>query len=181
MDLREIPGFPNYMVTMDGRVWSCRSKKWLKPGKNPDGYLTVVLCDGKMNTKKVHRLILETYIGPCPDGMITRHLDGIRSHNWLGNLRWGTKSENQLDSVEHGTHNMAGKHGEKHPRTKLSNQNRRTILYEYSTGLCTQRRLGKTYGVNHKIINLLVNGKVWPFVDIVKIMKSLKIPRGQYV
>lgn len=179
--MKQIPNFPNYSITKDGRVWSHRTKRWLKPGKDLCGYLRVVLCNGKMHTRKVHRLVLETYIGFCPQNMVCRHLDGNPANNQLENLCWGTISENMQDSVKHGTHNIAGKFGEKHPRTKLSNQDRRTILYEYSTGLCTQRGLGKVYEVNNKIINLLVNGKMWPFVDIVKTMKTLKIPRGQFV
>lgn len=179
--MKQIPNFPDYAVTVNGQVWSYKSKKWLNPGKDPGGYLRVVLCDGKMHTQKVHRLVLEAHVGPCSDGMQCRHLNGNPADNRLKNLKWGTQSENQQDSVQHGTHNTVGKFGEKHPRTKLSNQDRRTILYEYSTGLCTQRGLGKIYGVSNKIINLLVNGKMWPFVDVVKTMKILKIPRGQFV
>ena len=37
------------------------------------------------------------------------HNDGDFENNRLSNLRWGTKSENTLDSVKHGTHNNARK------------------------------------------------------------------------
>lgn len=41
--------------------------------------------------------------------MEVRHLDGIKFHNWVGNLAWGTKSENEQDKLRHGTNNHASK------------------------------------------------------------------------
>lgn len=179
--MKQIPNFPDYAITVNGQVWSYKSKKWLKPGKDQRGYLRVVLCGGKMHTQKVHRLVLEAHVGPCPKGMECRHLNGNPADNRLDNLCWGTHSENQRDSVQHGTHNMVGKFGEKHQNTKLSNQDRKLIIYQYSTGLFTQRELGFMYGVDHGTIGNLVKGKLWPFVNIVKTMTALKVPRGQYV
>ena len=122
MDLREIPGFPNYMVTMDGRIWS-KTGKWKKPSVTQDGYLRVWLWNnGKQYPRRVHRLVLETFIGPCPEGMQGCHFDGTRTNNRLSNLRWDTRSGNQFDAVRHGTHYTLGLYGEKHPGSKLSDQ-----------------------------------------------------------
>lgn len=80
----------------------------LKP--NPQGYwrigLTKELADRQV-FHFVHRLVLEAFIGPCPDGMQCRHLDGNPGNNFVTNLRWGTSSENNLDKVGHGTHPQA--------------------------------------------------------------------------
>lgn len=55
----------------------------------------------------VSRLVLNAFVGQCPDGLEACHNDGNPANNSLDNLRWGTRSSNTLDSVKHGTHHMA--------------------------------------------------------------------------
>ncbi len=136
--LKQIPDFPDYSITKDGRVWSCRFKRWLKGNKNSNGYLHVCLrCNNKSYTRKIHRLVLETYIGPCPENMQCRHLNGNRLDNRLENLCWGTSSENHQDAIRHGTH--AG--------LKLNASEREMVFYAYSHGTCTTQELADTYYV----------------------------------
>jgi hypothetical protein len=42
------------------------------------------------------------FIGPRPDGLDVCHNNGDRLDNQVGNLRYGTRSENMLDTVPHG-------------------------------------------------------------------------------
>lgn len=49
-------------------------------------------------------LVGEAFLGPRPDGLETRHLDGNPANNSARNLRYGTKSENAQDRVRHGHH-----------------------------------------------------------------------------
>lgn len=64
----------------------------LKPGANKSGHLFLYL--GRGNKQYVHRLVLETFIGPCPPGLECLHADDVPSHNWKNNLSWGTRKEN---------------------------------------------------------------------------------------
>ena len=57
----------------------------------------------------VHRVVLEAFVGPRPEGMECRHLDGNPLNNRLENLCWGTPSENAWDRVHHGNHFQAKK------------------------------------------------------------------------
>lgn len=57
----------------------------------------------------VHQLVLEAFVGPRPEGHEGCHHDGDPTNNRLDNLHWGTKSENNLDRVRHGTHHNANK------------------------------------------------------------------------
>jgi len=112
-ELRTIPGFPDYAVTRDGRVWSkprldsrgerC-GDRWLKPEVSGKGCLQVRLfLSGKRQSRMISRLVLEAWVGPHPDGMECRHLDGDPTNNNLSNLKWGTRSETMRDSIQHGT------------------------------------------------------------------------------
>ena len=78
--------------------------KVLKLGKHKFGYLKVELHkNGKISHTNIHRLVLEAFEGPCPDGMEACHNDGNPTNNTIENLRWGTRSENRRDAVKHGT------------------------------------------------------------------------------
>ena len=71
----------------------------LTPVTTSNGYL-VVFIDKR--AKRIHRLVLETFVGPCPPGKECRHLDSDRCNNRLDNLRWGTRSENAQDRLQTG-------------------------------------------------------------------------------
>jgi hypothetical protein len=58
--------------------------------------------DGKRSRIFVHRLVMLAFVGPCPPGMETRHLDGNPLNNRLENLVYGTRQENAQDRVNHG-------------------------------------------------------------------------------
>lgn len=86
-----------------GRV-SIRKGRELKQTTNHKGYRIVRLSlSGKKTHKRVSRLVLETFVGPCPEGMVACHNDGVKTNNYLSNLRWDTPSENNKDKVRHGT------------------------------------------------------------------------------
>jgi HNH endonuclease/NUMOD4 motif-containing protein len=84
-------GFENYYEVSDfGRVRNLYTEKHLKP--RGARYLHVCLC-GK--ERSIHRLVLEAFVGPCPEGAYGLHKDDDTFNNKLVNLRWGTPKENQ--------------------------------------------------------------------------------------
>jgi hypothetical protein len=100
---RAVVGYEGrYEVSDLGRVKSLLGRCPLILRQQPDheGYLQVTLYAGGASTsktRKVHHLVLEAFVGPRPEGAQTRHLNDIKSDNWLQNLVWGTGTENQLD------------------------------------------------------------------------------------
>lgn len=108
---RPIPDAPDYEVSDLGRVRSYRSWKRgasngrvLRPKVGYGGYAAVLirLHNGRAVERRVHVLVMAAFAGPRPDGMVTRHLNGVPSDNRLTNLAYGTPSENGLDTVAHG-------------------------------------------------------------------------------
>ena len=120
---RDVPGWEGrYRVSDLGRVESVERivpcgdgtrtvrQCFLLPGLTPKGYERVVLQgDGARSKQKVHRLVMLAFVGPCPEGLETRHRDGDKRRNHLANLLYGTSSENTFDAVRHGTHHNAAK------------------------------------------------------------------------
>lgn len=87
-------GHPGVRMRLQGRV--------LTPGKGQRGHLDVYLWRGGKRVKAwVHRLVLLAFVGPCPPGLESRHLDGNPANNSLSNLCWGTRSRNNLDRAIH--------------------------------------------------------------------------------
>ena len=95
--MKDIDGYEGlYAVTSCGKVYSYRSKKFIKPVKDKAGYLRVGLYkDGKQKFY-IHRLVAEAYI-PNPNNLATvDHIDGNKEHNYINNLQWMTQSDNTI-------------------------------------------------------------------------------------
>jgi len=114
---RPVVGSPDYEVSDHGRVRSIdRVKTYqrfdpptgqtltisrrhrgrvLRPGTAESGHQIVVL--GRGETRLVHHLVLEAFVGPCPAGMECCHFNDVPADNSLGNLRWDTRAANMAD------------------------------------------------------------------------------------
>jgi hypothetical protein len=108
-----IPDYPDYRVGDDGSVWESTFDiinnvivLWkLAKTFEVNGYLHVTMknTSGKSKSVAVHRLVLEMFVGPCPEGMECCHApDKTRSNNRLENLRWDTHLENMRDRKRYG-------------------------------------------------------------------------------
>lgn len=170
---REIAGFPGYRVGDDGSVWCKRPVngktggvwKWRKLKPFPvtkAGHLRIDLHidDGKRNCRYVHRLVLEAFVGPCPEGMECCHFpDWNPGNNALSNLRWDTHKGNSGDMRSHGTRLI----GEKNPHARLNESTVKSIKEEYRNGI-DRGNLGVKYGISRGHVNDILAGRKWSHV-----------------
>lgn len=138
---RPIAGFPDYAVDVDGIVWSFKrgGERPLRPQGGTNGYTHVNLYrPGSAVGRRpgvqveVHRIVLEAFVGPCPDGFMARHRDGDKSNNAVANLAWGTWPEQVADRRRHGTETPTG---ERNHMAQLSDAQVRQMRARRPTGL----------------------------------------------
>ena len=89
--------YTNYDVYDDGRIWSYKSKKFLKPILDKDGYQVVHLYDneGKQKWYKVHKVVWESVTGePIPKGLQINHRNEIKTSNMISNLELVSPKQN---------------------------------------------------------------------------------------
>lgn len=89
--------YSNYEVFEDGRIWSYKKKRFMKPKTNNSGYQLVFLSneEEKMKGYLVHRIVYETFSGePIPEGMQVNHINEIKTDNRFENLNLMTPKQN---------------------------------------------------------------------------------------
>lgn len=165
-----IPGFEaDYEISSFGRVK--RVKEVIRKrgrGRIPagrilaadtisSGYQYVSLyCEGRRKGVAIHRLVALAFIGAPPPGHEVCHNDGTRSNNSVSNLRWGTRSENQLDRRQHGTDQF----GEKNPSAKLNFCAVEAIKFLHSHEW-SNRKIAKVFNVSEGNISSIICNKTW--------------------
>jgi len=102
--MKKIKGFENYLITLDGKVFSLYTMKFLKLKVTNAGYNQIQLFDGEGDYKyfSVHRLVAEAYISNPENKPQVNHMDGNKLNNLACNLEWMTASENQKHCSDSG-------------------------------------------------------------------------------
>lgn len=146
---------PAYLVSSHGRVVSLfAAPRLLKAWIPTPGYP----CVNAGKTATVHVLVLEAFRGSRPPGCEARHLDGDRANPHLGNLMWGTSTENSDDQRRHETLQL----GEAHHQCKLRESQVRAILASDEAHCFLARR----YGVSERTIREIRLGSTWSHLGV---------------
>lgn len=155
---KQHPRYPEYEVSDDGQVRKTvirgrPSNRILEGRKRRYGHVEVCLWDGRRHYEWVHILVLETFVGPRPEGMIARHKNGEANDNRLDNLIWGTYLENARDRAEHGKTVT----GVRSPHSALteeqvleilnSTESRKSLAHKYNVSVVAiwKIKTGRTY------------------------------------
>lgn len=136
-------------------VFERSEPRLLSPALNSNGYPETII--GRDHERVlIHRAVAEAFHGPCPQGMECAHLDGVRTNNHAGNLRWVTRKENHSHMKLHGTELC----GEKVHTAKLTVTDVRKIRQLYASG-CGTGPLSREYAVTRETIRNVVKRKCW--------------------
>lgn len=154
MKRRQIKGFENYTVSEKGDVFSTITNKQLRQRISKQGYAYVNLYNSEgRKTKKIHRLVAETFIKNPNNYTQVNHKDGDKLNNRVNNLEWCTASYNTQHAYDNGLINLDT---EAHRRAAREN--------------------GKKYRSRKiKLIDLKLN-KVYVFESATQCSEEMRIP-----
>lgn len=166
---KKVKNYP-YKVSNCGRVK--RNKiggnnthigKILKPGIDGWGYLQVNLCkNGKYRTIKIHKLVAQAFLGPCPKDKEVNHKDGNKQNPHIDNLEYITGSDNMKHAYRLGL--QKSKKGQDNPSAKLKKKDVLEIRKLYETEKYFQRELAMRFNVTILSISRIINNKTWSHI-----------------
>jgi hypothetical protein len=147
---RDIPGFPDYQASNQGRIRSRKSVAWRVLRQTPhrgNGYLVVSPRVGdRYVTRSVHRLITRAFLGSA-DGRDVNHINGNKHDNRLENLEYLSRSENHRHAYRTGLRDAVGR--------KLTNDQIRQVAA--LRGRATQTEIARLFGVSRSIVGRIHN------------------------
>lgn len=163
--LRAISGHDGYFVSAAGEIFCTRPINGkgtatypLRPVKlllGTNGYLQFGADKKKL---RVHRVVAEAFLGPCPEGCEVAHKDGNQANNAASNLEYVPHSVNEKMKRLHGTAPIGSKNG----ASKLSQAQVDDIVDRVRNGKRgTARQVAQEYGISESLVSMLVSGKRW--------------------
>lgn len=167
-----IPDFPGYRVGTDGSLWSRRGhrwatmrKKWTRvKTKRRDSRGRERVClyvDGRKLPliRFLHRIVLQAFVGSCPDGMVCCHENDNSSDNRPCNLRWDTPKNNAADALRNGRYHL----GPANRNSRFTEEQIVEIRRAIAAG-ASCNSLSIITGVSAAAISKIANGKNWAWV-----------------
>lgn len=162
---REIPGYPGYKASDDGRIASFRrnpSGYILSQHKSSNGYMRVQLMRGGTgNCAGVHRFVAMAFI-PNPNNLPeVNHKNGDKTDNRVENLEWVTSSQNHLHAYR-----VLGKQ----PYAKGKHFDRRAKLSPTEVRLIRSSNLGLSelseyFGISESTVYNVRKKRTYKYVD----------------
>ncbi len=138
--------------------------KILKPLFTPQGYLKVTLRNSdKEKTRRLHRLVAETFIPNPENKPEVNHKDGNKFNNCVDNLEWNTDTENKRHAIATGLI----KTGAEDHKAKLTNEQVTYIrkVYKKYDKEFGSRSLAKKFEVSPSVVLRIIYGETYKNVE----------------
>jgi DNA-binding XRE family transcriptional regulator len=152
--MKDILGYEGiYQISQNGKVFSIKRNKFLKPFINTSEYYQIELRKGGKRKKfYIHRLMLMTYFSDFNYKKEVNHKNGIKTDNRLDNLELVTRKENINHAIKMGL--ITNKHNVF--RRKLTFEVAEHIRKLYNEKKFNQKQLAEQYKVSRTTIKEII-------------------------
>lgn len=158
-NMKRIPEFPDYSITEDGKVWSHRRNKFLKPFIR-NGYYSINLGETGRN-KTIHRIMATLFISNPYNKPCVNHIDGMRTNNSIDNLEWCTYKENTAHAYNTGlAKNMKGSQC----GTASLSEDDVIKIKQYIEQGCMLKDIASMFNVHPSTVSDIKRGKSWSHI-----------------
>lgn len=159
-----------YLVSSYGRVFSTNYKRWtFEPAEisiaiKKTGYCEVCLSlKGHKYWVLVHRLVATAFIENTFDKEEVNHINGIKTENYVWNLEWVTRVENDTHAREHGL--KVPRHGEDIGNNKFTESDVIAVCHLLSDNVLTLKEISKETGVTYDMVRNIRNHNSWTHIS----------------
>lgn len=159
---KQVTGYEaRYQISSLGRIKSLLTHRLLQPSTNKNGYKMIPLhLNGKSHTHYLHHLVATAFIGERPVGLHICHNDGNKSNNVASNLRYDTRSANEIDKARHGTSNR----GEGHGMSKAKAADIPLIRQRILVGGERAEDVSRDFGLSARAVTHIANRTRWSHI-----------------
>jgi len=92
MDYARFLDYDDYIIFINGKIYSLKRNKFIKPGLK-DGYYRIELTKNKKSKKfYLHRILGECFIKNPHNFQTIDHIDRDPQNNKISNLRWASRT-----------------------------------------------------------------------------------------
>lgn len=146
--------FNKYLVAPEGYIKNLKSGRILKPSITK-GYLHITLSNGHERiTTRLHQIVAQIFLGPCPDNKQINHKDGNKFNNNISNLEYVSCRENIQHAIKMGLFPKA-------PNRKLSKKQISLIKNKKSWKHGERAFYSRKFNVSISQISSIIKGKSW--------------------
>jgi hypothetical protein len=166
--MKQIKDYPDYLATLDGRVFSLKSMKFIKPLLINSGYFLIRLRNNfKEKSFLLHRVIASTYIENVDNKEQVNHIDGNKINNCVLNLQWNTSCENMKHAYDNNLIKLSDKkikacseNGKTKGRYNLVDKSK--LVLDEINGIYynSLTEVARIIGVSHRTLSDKLTGKI---------------------
>lgn len=172
---KTLKDFPKYEINEYGiiRFVKCKTPKYVLLHKS-GYYLVQFKKAGKIHTKKVHRLVAETYLPKPKEELVEKcskehhgkvqvnHIDGNKTNNYYLNLEWCDHQRNCKHASQEGLNPRPV--GEKNPRAILTEELVHQICKYYEDG-GTPKMAQIIFNISRSQATKIRSGHAWKHIQ----------------
>lgn len=141
----------NYLVFNDGRIFSIKNNKFLKPVLNYRYMIVHLFKNGKAKNFYIHRLVAEAFCSKGKGKTQVNHIDSNRINNHYTNLEWVTSKENVSHFIN------------------SKNYKKRVMSKDQKEKLAQSK---------HKNVKCLITGKIYKSISEFAKYKNVSLPQA---